>query len=103
MTSFKGYGNGDYRRKASALPWLDWMEIPILDWLATQPLSMGNRRCVISFRAGSNAFGTRFNLDGSLIMPPLSRAFGQRLRSGKPRDVARRRPTARSPARIAAP
>ena len=103
MTSFKAYGSGGYRRKAWALPWLDWMEIPILDWLATQPLSMGNRRCVISFRAGSKAFGTRSDLDGSLIMLPLSRAFGQRLRSGKPRDVARRRPTARSHAPIAAP
>ena len=103
MTNFKAYGSGGYRRKVSALPWLDWMEIPILDWLATQPLSMGNRRCVISFRAGSKAFGTPSDLDGSLIMLPLSRAFGQRLRSGKPKDVARRRPTARSPARIAAP
>ena len=103
MTSFKGYGSGGYHRRAWARPWLDWMEIPILDWLATQPLSMGKRRCVISFRAGSKAFGMRSNPIGSAIMLLWSRVFALQLRSGKPRVVAQHRLTARSHVRIAAP
>ena len=83
MSSFKAYGNGGCRRRHSVRLWPDWMEIPIPGWLAIRPLSICNRRCLISFRVGSKAFGMRFKSIGSATMLPWSRAFELQLRSGE--------------------